>query len=123
MRAVNEQFLGHAAADDTGAADPILLRHRDARAVRGRDARGADAARTRADDEEIIVEIAHGKPLKWTGEHSRPAPMWLHGRGLPIEICGQAQPRGTAAGRSIAETPLPPCLRRGAEPAPPFGKQ
>src|SRR3546814_12479907 len=102
MRAVNEQFLGHAAADDTGAADPILLRHRDARAVRGRDTRGADAARTRADDDEIIVEIAHGKPLKWTGEHSLPAPMLFPGRGLPIDILVPASPARNTAGASHA---------------------
>src|SRR3546814_15215927 len=52
MRAVNEQFLGHAAADDTGAADPILLRHRHARAVRGPDAHAAAAPRTRPRDTE-----------------------------------------------------------------------
>src|SRR3546814_15390346 len=72
MRAVNEQFLGHAAANDAGAPDPILFCYGNARAVRGGDARGADPARTGADDEEIIVEIAHGLPLKWTGGHSRP---------------------------------------------------
>src|SRR3546814_15366091 len=48
--------------------------------------------------------------------------MWLHGRGLPIEICGQAQPRSTAAGRSIAERRLHQCLRRGVELDRPFGK-
>src|SRR3546814_17058160 len=97
MRAVNGQFLGHAAANDAGAPDPILFCYGNARAVRGGDARGADPARTGADDEEIIVEIAHGLPLKWTGGHSLPAPMWLYGRGLPNETCVQDQRRGTAA--------------------------
>src|SRR3546814_15591886 len=48
--------------------------------------------------------------------------MWLHGRGLPIEICVQAQPRSTAAGRSIAVRRLHQRLRRGVELDRPFGK-
>ena len=87
MRAIDEQLLGHASTDDASAADPILLRHRDARAVRGRDARRAHAARTGADDEKIIVEIAHGLPLEWTGMCSRPPSMWLRAGSLPIEFC------------------------------------
>ena len=59
MRAVNEQLLGHAAADDAGAADPMLLGHRNARAMRRGDARGADPARPGTDDEQVEVEIAH----------------------------------------------------------------
>ena len=55
MGAVDEQFLGHAAADHAGAADPIFLGDRDPRAVRGRDPRRAHAARAGADDEEVII--------------------------------------------------------------------
>ena len=46
MRAVDEQLLGHAAADDAGAADAILLGDRDPRAMRGRNPRGANPARS-----------------------------------------------------------------------------
>ena len=55
MGAVDEQFLGHAAADHAGAADPIFLGDGDAGAVRGRDPRRAHAARAGADDEQVIV--------------------------------------------------------------------
>ena len=55
MGAVDEQFLGHAAADHAGAADLIFLGDGDARAVRGRHAGRAHAARSGADDEEVIV--------------------------------------------------------------------
>ena len=58
MRAVNQQLLGHAAADDAGAANAKLLRHRHLRAVRRGDARRANPARACADDEEIVV-VSH----------------------------------------------------------------
>ena len=56
---VDEQLLGHAAADDAGAADAILLRDGDLGAVAGRDARRAHAARAGADHEQIVVELGH----------------------------------------------------------------
>ena len=46
-RGVDQELLRHAAADDAGAADPILLGDHHARAVPGRDARRAHAARAR----------------------------------------------------------------------------
>ena len=53
---VDQQFLGHAAADDAGAADAEFLGDHRARAVAGGDPRRAHAARSRADDEQINVE-------------------------------------------------------------------
>ena len=44
MRAVNEHLFGHTTANNAGAAHATLLRHRHARAMLRRDARGADAA-------------------------------------------------------------------------------
>ena len=41
---VDQQFLGHAAADHAGAADAKLLRHHDARAMAGSDPRCAHTA-------------------------------------------------------------------------------
>ena len=59
VRAVDQQLLGHAAPDDAGAADPELLRHRHARAVRGGDAAGAHPAGAGADGEQVVV-VSHG---------------------------------------------------------------
>ncbi len=59
MRAIDEQLLGHAAADDAGAADAIFLGNRDLRAVGGGNAGGADAAGACTDDEEVVVVIGH----------------------------------------------------------------
>ena len=55
---IDQQLLRHAAANDAGSADAELLRHHRLGAVAGRDARGADAARTGADDEQIDVNSA-----------------------------------------------------------------
>ena len=60
MRAVDEQLLGHAAADHAGAADLIFLGDRDPGAMRRGDARGAHAARPGADHEQ--VEVGHQTP-------------------------------------------------------------
>ena len=60
---VDVKLLRHAPTDDAGAADTEFLGYGDLRAVAGRNARGADAAGTRADDEEIVVEVAHGSVL------------------------------------------------------------
>ena len=57
MRAVNEQLLGDAAADHAGPADLIFLGDGDLRAMGRGDARGADAARSRTDHEQ--VEVGH----------------------------------------------------------------
>ena len=62
VRAEHEQFFRHAAADHAGAAHPVLFGDHDPGAVAGSDARGANAARTTADDEEIDVELSHFKP-------------------------------------------------------------
>jgi hypothetical protein len=44
MRAVDQQLLRHTAADDAGAADPVLLGDCDTRAVSRRNPRSANAA-------------------------------------------------------------------------------
>src|SRR3546814_19009856 len=59
MRAVDQQLLGHATANDAGAADAIFLRHRDLRAMGRRHAGSPHAARSRADDEKVEVVVAH----------------------------------------------------------------
>src|SRR3546814_19657311 len=59
MRAVDQQLLGHATANDAGAADAIFLRHRDLRAMGRRHAGSPHAARSRADDEQVEVVVAH----------------------------------------------------------------
>src|SRR3546814_18708482 len=46
MGAVDEQFLGHAAANDAGAANIVLFGDRHPGAVGGGNARGTPAART-----------------------------------------------------------------------------
>ncbi len=60
VTAIDQQLLRHAAADDAGTADAVLLGDGDARAVARRDPRGADPARAGADDEEVVVEAGHG---------------------------------------------------------------
>src|SRR3546814_14580206 len=57
MGAVDEQFLGHAAANDAGAANLVLFGDRHPGAVGGGNARGTHAARTRADDEKVVIEL------------------------------------------------------------------
>ena len=59
MRTIDQQLLGHAAADDAGPADAKLLGDRHLGAVPGGDAGGTNATRSGADDEQIIVE-SHG---------------------------------------------------------------
>ena len=61
MGAVDEQLLGHAAADDAGAADAILLGDGDAGAMGGGDARGTHAARSGADHEQVIIIGLHSR--------------------------------------------------------------
>ena len=57
-RGIDQQFLGNAAADHAGAADPEFLRHHDARAVAGSNPRRPHAARAGTDDEQIDVVIS-----------------------------------------------------------------
>ena len=61
-RSVYQQLLGHAAADDAGAAVAEALGNAHTRAVLGRDAGRAHAARAATDDEKIEVErgLGHG---------------------------------------------------------------
>ena len=72
MGAVDEQLLGHAAADHAGAADPIFLGDRDPGAMRGGDPRRAHAARAGADHEQVIVDrllVIRGlQPDRMSGE-------------------------------------------------------
>ena len=56
---VDQQLLGHAAADHAGAAEAVLLGNRHLGAVAGGDARRAHAARAAADDEQVEVVVAH----------------------------------------------------------------
>ncbi len=59
VRTVDEHFLGHAATDHAGAADPELLRHGDPGAMSGRDPAGAHSARSGADGEQVVVVFGH----------------------------------------------------------------
>ena len=59
MGAVDEHLLGHAAADHAGAADPVFLGHRHARAVRRRYPARAHPARTGTDGDEVVIVIGH----------------------------------------------------------------
>ena len=55
MRPIDEQFLGHAAADHAGAADLVLFGDGDACTISGSDARRAYAAGTGPDHEQVKV--------------------------------------------------------------------
>ncbi len=81
VRAVDEQFLGHAATDHAGAADAVFLGHGDARAVRRRNPAGAHPARARADGEKVVVVVGHGKLLLR-------ARIWRLRRRLPTSARG-----------------------------------
>ena len=59
MRAVDEELLGHAAADHAGAANTMLHGDGDASAVRSGYAARAHPARARADDEEVVIVVWH----------------------------------------------------------------
>ena len=59
MRAIDEQLLGHAAANDAGAPDPKFLGHRDPGAMRRRHPRRPHAARSCTDDEKVEIIVAH----------------------------------------------------------------
>src|SRR3546814_16667041 len=61
MSPIDEKFLGHAAANDAGAAHPMLLRDRHFRSMGGRDTRRPNAARSRTNYEEVIIIVAHAK--------------------------------------------------------------
>ena len=65
VRADHEQLFRHAAADHAGAAHPVFFGDHDLGAVAGRDAGGANAARTTADDEQIDVELSHVNPARF----------------------------------------------------------
>ena len=72
VRAVDEQFLGHAAADHAGAANLVLLGDRHASAISRSDARRAHAARAGADHEQ--VKIRHSiSPMTRISAHGRAA--------------------------------------------------
>ncbi len=58
-RTVDEHLLGHASANDAGPADAVFLGHGDLRAVAGGYTTGAHAARSGADDEEVVVVVGH----------------------------------------------------------------
>ncbi len=58
---IDHQLFRHAAAYDTGPADPELFRDQDLGAVTGSHPRSANATGTRSDDEEIDVEFGHAR--------------------------------------------------------------
>ena len=62
----DHELLGHAAANDAGAADAILLGHGHLLAAQGGQARRAHPARTGADDEEVVVVLCHRGLREWT---------------------------------------------------------
>ena len=64
MRAIDEQLLGHAAADDAGAADAIFLGDGDARAMPRRNPRRPHPAGAGTDDEQVEVISCHGQILR-----------------------------------------------------------
>ena len=57
MRGIDQQLLRHAAADDAGAADPVILADRHPRPMPGGNPAGAHAARPGANDEEVVVVV------------------------------------------------------------------
>ncbi|MGY4478451.1 hypothetical protein ACVILL_005865 [Bradyrhizobium sp. USDA 3364] len=60
VAADHEQLLRHAAADDAGAAHPVLFGDHDLGAIIGGDAGGTNAARTTTDDKQVDVILGHG---------------------------------------------------------------
>jgi len=60
LRRIDEQLLRHASPDDAGPAKPVLFRDRNLLPERCRDPRTAHPAGATTDDEEVIVELAHG---------------------------------------------------------------
>jgi hypothetical protein len=58
-RRIDQELLGHAAANDAGAAEPIFLGNHDAGAMLGGNARRAYAARSASNDEKIDVALRH----------------------------------------------------------------
>src|SRR5262249_50087088 len=63
VRRVGEELLRHAAADHAGAADAVVLGDRHLAAEMVRNAARADAAGPGTDDEEVVVEAAHGSSV------------------------------------------------------------
>ena len=64
MRTIDEQFLGHAAADHAGPADSKFLGDRDLGAMPGRDPRRAHPARPGADHEQVIIAQSLASSIK-----------------------------------------------------------
>src|SRR6185437_9046148 len=67
LRAIDQELLRHAAADDAGAADAALLADADACAVAAGAARRGDAARACADGEHVEIILGHEAPLPDVG--------------------------------------------------------
>ena len=63
MGGVDEELLRDAPHVYASPTEKALLRHRDPRAVAGRNARRAGPSRARADDEKVVVEAAHRRRL------------------------------------------------------------
>ncbi len=61
LRGEHHELLGHAAAHHAGAADLVLLGDGYARPAQGRNPRRPHPARTRADDEQVVVIVSHGR--------------------------------------------------------------
>ena len=118
---VDQQLLGHAAADHAGAAEAILLRDRHLGAVPGGDARRPHPARPAADDEEVVVVFAHGSVLTTSRRTKRKGAR----RGFVCQsiICNNSRSRRRAApltaGCPASSAPrAPPARSRGRAACP-----
>ena len=60
LAGVDHELLGHAAANDAGAADAVFLGDGDAGSGQRRHPRGPHSAGAGADDEEVVVVLGHG---------------------------------------------------------------
>src|SRR5262249_7938140 len=59
LRAIDQQLLRHATANDASAADAAILADGDARAIAAGAPRRGDAARARADGEHVEIVLRH----------------------------------------------------------------
>jgi hypothetical protein len=97
LRAIDQQLLRHAAADDAGAADPAVLANSDACAVAPGPSRCGNAARPGADGEKVEIVGRHGcinpsrRDVARTAAHchsaGRPPPSIACCAGLLLVAC------------------------------------
>ncbi|MNX61455.1 hypothetical protein D3C86_923890 [compost metagenome] len=70
FRGHDHELLGHAAANDAGAADAVFLGHGHLLAAQSGQARRTHPAGTGADDEEVVVVLGHRGLREWTQKQS-----------------------------------------------------